>query len=52
MVRNQSSTARCSRVAQENLNTFWQTLQQKAEELQERRARASKKQRIEHRNLK
>ncbi len=34
-------------VAQENLKTFWQILQQKAEELQGRRAQASKKQRIE-----
>ncbi|MBW4595968.1 MAG: PRC-barrel domain-containing protein [Brasilonema angustatum HA4187-MV1] len=36
-----------SRVAQQNLNTFWQTLQEKAQELQGRRAQASKKQRIE-----
>lgn len=34
-------------VAQENLKTFWQILLQKAEELQGRRAQASKKQRIE-----
>jgi uncharacterized protein YrrD len=36
-----------ARVAQENLKTFWQTLQEKAQELQGRRAQASKKQRIE-----
>ncbi|BAY26777.1 PRC-barrel domain-containing protein [Calothrix sp. NIES-2100] len=34
-------------VAQENLNTFWQTLKKQSEKLQGRSARAMKKQRIE-----